>query len=149
MRRLDHREPGIPGAVLDTHSLYAELICDGIHVAPEFVRLWLGAKGEERAILVTDGISATGMPDGNYMLGELEVTVANGRCLSTCDLASGKQTLAGSVLSMDPAVANPQTFTGVGSEVLLSVDPQMRGSISTEGLIAAPGRSVYGDAKAQ
>jgi hypothetical protein len=83
MRCLDHREPGIAGVVLDTETLYAELICDGIHVAPEFVRMWLRAKGEERAILVTDGISATGMPDGNYMLGEFEVTVRDGRCLST------------------------------------------------------------------
>jgi N-acetylglucosamine-6-phosphate deacetylase len=112
MRRLDHREPGLCGVVLDTESLYAELICDGIHVAPEFVRMWLRAKGEDRAILVTDGISATGMPDGKYMLGELEVTVADGRCLSTSDLAKGVETLAGSVLTMDRAVANLQRFTG-------------------------------------
>ena len=112
MRRLDHREPGIAGVVLDTHSLYAELICDGVHVAPEFVRLWLRSKGEERAILVTDGISATGMPDANYLLGELEVTVKNGRCLLTSDLAKGTETLAGSVLTMDRAVANLRRFTG-------------------------------------
>jgi N-acetylglucosamine-6-phosphate deacetylase len=112
MRRLDHREPGIAGVVLDVASLYAELICDGIHVAPEFVRLWLRSKGEERAILVTDGISATGMPDANYMLGELEVTVKNGRCLLTSDLAKGTETLAGSVLTMDRAVANLRRFTG-------------------------------------
>jgi N-acetylglucosamine-6-phosphate deacetylase len=116
MRRLDHREPGIAGVVLDSDSLYAELICDGIHVAPEFIRLWLRAKGNERAILVTDGISATGMPDGHYMLGELEVTVADGRCLSTRDLASGIETLAGSVLTMDRAVANLQRFTGASLE---------------------------------
>jgi len=112
MRRLDHREPGIAGVVLDADSLYAELICDGIHVAPEFVRLWLRAKTEERAILVTDGISATGMPDANCMLGELEVTVKNGRCLLASDLANGVQTLAGSVLTMDRAVANLRSFTG-------------------------------------
>ncbi len=112
MRRLDHREPGIAGVVLDAESLYAELICDGIHVAPEFVRLWLLAKTEERAILVTDGISATGMPDANYLLGEVEVTVKGGRCLLTSDLANGVQTLAGSVLTMDRAVANLQCFTG-------------------------------------
>jgi N-acetylglucosamine-6-phosphate deacetylase len=41
MRRMDQREPGIAGVVLDAEALYAELICDGIHVAPEFVRLWL------------------------------------------------------------------------------------------------------------
>jgi N-acetylglucosamine-6-phosphate deacetylase len=112
MRRLDHREPGIAGVVLDAHSLYAELICDGVHVAPEFVRLWLRAKGEDRAILMTDGISATGMPDANYMLGELEVTVKNGRCLLTSSLADGIETLAGSVLTMDRAVANLRRFTG-------------------------------------
>ena len=112
MRRLDHREPGIAGVVLDAQNLYAELICDGIHVAPEFVRLWLRAKGEDRAILVTDGISATGMTDGNYLLGELEVTVSAGRCLLTSDLARGVETLAGSVLTMDRAVANVQRFTG-------------------------------------
>ncbi|MGP8260545.1 MAG: N-acetylglucosamine-6-phosphate deacetylase [Acidobacteriaceae bacterium] len=112
MRRLDHREPGIAGVVLDAESLYAELICDGIHVAPEFVRLWLRAKGEERAILMTDGISATGMPDANYLLGELEVTVKDGRCLLASDLANGVQTLAGSVLTMDRAVENLRRFTG-------------------------------------
>ncbi len=112
MRRLDHREPGIAGVVLDAESLYAELICDGIHVASEFVRLWLRAKGEERAILVTDGISATGMPDANYLLGELEVTVKDGRCLLTSDLANGVETLAGSVLTMDRAVANVCRYTG-------------------------------------
>jgi len=111
MRRLDHREPGIAGAVLDSENLCAELICDGIHVAPEFVRLWLRAKGEQRAILVTDGISATGMPDANYMLGELEVTVKNGRCMLASDLARGVETLAGSVLTMDRAVANLRRFT--------------------------------------
>ena len=111
MRRLDHREPGIAGIALDAENLYAELICDGIHVAPEFVRLWLRAKGEQRAILVTDGISATGMPDANYMLGELEVTVKNGRCMLASDLARGVETLAGSVLTMDRAVANLRRFT--------------------------------------
>jgi N-acetylglucosamine-6-phosphate deacetylase len=112
MRRLDHREPGIAGVVLDSDSLYAELICDGIHVAPEFVRLWLRAKGDARAILVTDGISATGMPDGNYTLGDFAVTVRNGRCLSANDLAAGIETLAGSILTMDRAVANLQRSTG-------------------------------------
>jgi N-acetylglucosamine-6-phosphate deacetylase len=112
MHRLDHREPGIAGVVLDDTNLYAELICDGIHVAPEFVRLWLRAKSESHAILVTDAISATGMPDGTYTLGNLEVSVANGRCLLASDLAAGKETLAGSVLTMDRAVANLQRLTG-------------------------------------
>ena len=45
MRALDHREPGIAGVVLDDAGMFAELICDGVHVAPEMVRLWLRAKG--------------------------------------------------------------------------------------------------------
>jgi N-acetylglucosamine-6-phosphate deacetylase len=107
MRPLDHREPGILGVVLDDRGLYAELICDGIHVAPELVRLWLRLK-HDRAILVTDAISATGMPDGPYTLAGLPVTVAHNRA----SLTDHPETLAGSVLTLDRAVANLQTFTG-------------------------------------
>ena len=112
MRRLDHREPGLAGVVLDEDQMWAELICDGVHVAPEFVRLWMRAKGEERGILVTDGISATGMPEGEYDLGGLTVAVGAGRCLLASDLARGVETLAGSVLTMDRAVENLRRFTG-------------------------------------
>ena len=112
MRSLDHREPGIIGTVLDDDQLFAELICDGIHVSPELVRLWLKAKGDESAILVTDSMSATGMPDGDYMLGTFRVTVANCHCYLADDLSHGTHTLAGSVLTMDRAVANLQAFTG-------------------------------------
>jgi N-acetylglucosamine-6-phosphate deacetylase len=105
MRPLDHREPGILGIVLDDDSLFAEIICDGVHVEPELVRLFLKAKGMHRAILITDGMSATGMPDGTYFLGGMEVRVADGRCL-----ANG--VLAGSVLTLDRAVANFARFTG-------------------------------------
>jgi N-acetylglucosamine-6-phosphate deacetylase len=105
MRSLDHRDPGILGIVLDDNRLYAELICGGIHVAPEMVRLWLKAKGSDRTILVTDSMSATGMPDGTYMLGSFEVTVSNGTCMSNGHLA-------GSVLTMDRAVANLLRMTG-------------------------------------
>ena len=112
MRALDHREPGILGIALDDDRLFAELICDGVHVAPPLVRLWLKAKGRDRAILVTDAMSAAGMPDGDYKLAGLAVHVANGRAELSEDLAQGKQTLAGSVLTLDRAVANVQSFTG-------------------------------------
>jgi len=110
MRALDHREPGIVGAILDDDSIFAELICDGIHVAPELIRLWLKIKGPHRGILVTDAMSATGMGDGSYSLGDFDVTVANGRALLSEDLAAGKETLAGSLLTLDHAVANLQHF---------------------------------------
>ncbi len=105
MRALDHREPGVAAVVLDDPTLYAELICDGIHVDPAMVRLFAKAKDPDRAILVTDGISATGMPEGRYMLGGLEVEVRDGRCLLD-------GVLAGSVLTMDRAVRNYAAYTG-------------------------------------
>lgn len=111
MRPLDHREPGILGTTLDDDRLFAELICDGVHAAPPLVRLWLRMKGHNRGILVTDAMSATGMPDGDYFLGGLAARVANGRALLADDLARGKETLAGSILTMDAAVSNLRRYT--------------------------------------
>jgi N-acetylglucosamine-6-phosphate deacetylase len=113
MRSLDHRDPGIAAYVLDNDELYAEMICDGIHVDPAMVRLFFKAKGGARAILVTDGMAATGMPDGRYKLGDLDVEVAHGRCTS----AGSPGVLAGSVLAMDQAVRNFSLFTGASLDV--------------------------------
>jgi N-acetylglucosamine-6-phosphate deacetylase len=112
MRPLAAREPGILGTVLTDDALYAEMICDGIHVAPEMVKLWWRAKGPERAILVTDAMSATGMPDGEYQLGGFAVQVANGR-------ATANGVLAGSVLTLDRALSNFMEFTGAPLEQAL------------------------------
>src|SRR5947209_11138431 len=79
-RAVDHREPGIVGAVLTEQALTADIIADGIHTSHAALKLFLAAKGPERAILITDAISATGMPEGAYKLGSLEVEVKNGRC---------------------------------------------------------------------
>lgn len=103
MRPLDHRDPGIIAEVLTDSAMTADIIVDGIHVAPAVVQLFLQAKGVERAVLITDAISATGMPDGRYQLGPLQVNVKDGKC--TMD---GK--LAGSVLTMDRAVRNVMQF---------------------------------------
>jgi N-acetylglucosamine-6-phosphate deacetylase len=107
MRRLDHRDPGVAAHVLDNDALFAEIICDGIHVDPAMVRLFFKAKGGEKSVLITDGMSATGMPDGHYKLGGLDVEVAHGQCTSG-------GALAGSVLTMDQAVRNFSLFSGAG-----------------------------------
>jgi N-acetylglucosamine-6-phosphate deacetylase len=104
MRPLDHRDPGIIGEVLTDDRLTADIIVDGIHVAPAIVKLFLQAKGCERAVLITDAISATGMPDGRYQLGPIEVDVRDGKCTSN-------GSLAGSVLTMDRAVRNAAQFS--------------------------------------
>jgi N-acetylglucosamine-6-phosphate deacetylase len=105
MRPLDHRDPGILGEVLTDRELTADIIVDGIHVAPEVVQLFLQAKGIERAVLITDAMAAAGMPDGTYQLGPIQVEVKGGKC--TVD---GR--LAGSVLEMDRAVRNVIQFAG-------------------------------------
>jgi N-acetylglucosamine-6-phosphate deacetylase len=120
MHSLDHRDPGIAAYVLDNDQLFAELICDGIHVDPTMIRLFFKAKGAQKPILITDGMSATDMPDGRYKLGDLEVDVSKGRC----SLAGAPGTLAGSVLTMDRAVRNFSAFTGAS----LAVSAQMAGS---------------------
>jgi N-acetylglucosamine-6-phosphate deacetylase len=103
MRPLDHREPGILGAVLTDSRLSADIIADGIHLDPAIVKLFAQAKGPEQTVLISDATSATGMPDGRYRLGSFEVEVHDGKCM-----ANGK--LAGSVLTLNRAVRNLARF---------------------------------------
>ena len=100
MRPFSHRDSGVIGAVLTSTDVTAELIADGVHVEEAAMRILLQAKGAGRVILISDGLSATGMPDGKYMLGKLEVTVSGGVCRN----AEGK--LAGSTLTLDRALRN-------------------------------------------
>jgi N-acetylglucosamine-6-phosphate deacetylase len=106
MRRLDHRDPGLLGAILTDRRVTADIIADGIHVAPIMVDLFVRCKGVYGAVLISDGISATGMPDGTYHLGSFEVELRDNRCES-----HGK--LAGSVLTLDRAVRNMMSFAKV------------------------------------
>jgi N-acetylglucosamine-6-phosphate deacetylase len=100
MRPFSHRDSGVIGAVLTSLDVTAELIADGVHVEDAAMRILLQAKGAGCVILVSDGISATGMPDGNYSLGKFEVIVADGVARN----AEGN--LAGSTLTLDRALRN-------------------------------------------
>jgi len=138
MRPLDHREPGILGTVLTNDNLYAELICDGIHTEPEIVRLWWRSKGPQRAILITDAMSAAGMPDGEYQLGGFAVHVQDGR-------ATARDVLAGSVLTLDRALFNFIKFTGASIEqalCLLSSNPAAMAGLAHRAGALAPGKSA-------
>jgi N-acetylglucosamine-6-phosphate deacetylase len=100
MRPFTHRDPGVIGAVLTTPEVTAELIADGIHVDEIAMKVLLQAKGAQGVVLISDGTSATGMPDGEYLLGGLKVTVNGGVCRN----AEGR--LAGSTLTLDRALRN-------------------------------------------
>lgn len=74
-----HRMPGVVGAVADSPHVNAELICDGVHIHPSVVRATFRMMGADRMILISDSMRATGMPDGKYLLGGLEVEVVGNR----------------------------------------------------------------------
>lgn len=135
MRPFSHHDPGIVGAVLTDGRVCAELICDGVHVDPAAVRLLVRAKGLERVILVTDSVSAAGMPDGKYRLGSFSVFVTGGVCRTE------EGNLAGSTATMDSNLRNLAAFTGASFESCLpcaTLNPaRLLGIEKQKGVIAA------------
>ena len=101
MRGFNHRDPGVVGAVLVNDNINAEIIFDKIHVHPEAVRLLFKAKGVDKVMCITDAMCATGLEDGKYKLGELDVYVKNNQARLVSNDA-----LAGSVLTLDRAFKN-------------------------------------------
>lgn len=129
MAPLHHREPGALGAVLDLPGLSCELICDGVHVDPVAMRLVLRAKGVSGTRLVTDAMSAAGMPDGEYRLGGRPVTVAGGRAV-----LAGGGSIAGSTLTMEQAVQNAVHLIGVSvQEAILMASTNSARLLGLEG----------------
>lgn len=100
MRGLHHREPGVVGAAMYHDELTTELIADGLHVHPVAMSILYRLKQADGLVLVSDGMRAVGMEDGDYDLGGLPVQMRGGEAR----LADG--TLAGSTLTLDQAVRN-------------------------------------------
>jgi N-acetylglucosamine-6-phosphate deacetylase len=132
MRPLQQRDSGVLGAVLTDQRVTAELIADGIHVDAGAMGILLAAKGAAEIILVSDGTSATGMPDGNYRLGTLSVNVSSGVCRD----AEGR--LAGSTLTLDRAA---RRMVSIGVPLVEAVrmatsQPAARIGLVTKGVLA-------------
>ncbi len=105
MRGLHHREPGVVGAALDSPA-HVELICDGVHVAPDVVRIAYQLKGPDRLVLVTDAMSAAGLGDGTYSFGGTRVTVRDGVA------RTDEGNLASSTITLLDALRNLMRMTG-------------------------------------
>ncbi len=99
-----HRAPGVIGAAADTPKAYAELICDGIHIDPAVIRSTFKLFGDDRMVLISDSMEATGKPDGVYSLGGQEVHVKG----NLATLADG--TLAGSATPLYQCMKNAVSF---------------------------------------
>jgi N-acetylglucosamine-6-phosphate deacetylase len=108
MPALHHRQPNLTTACLNEPSIRAEIVLDGIHVAPEMARLAANVKGRDGLILITDAMAAVGCPDGVYTLGDNQVRVEGDRCT----LMDGV-TIASSMLVMNKALGNAVRFTGM------------------------------------
>jgi N-acetylglucosamine-6-phosphate deacetylase len=135
MRPFSHRGTGVIGAVLTSPKVSAELIADGVHVDEAAMRMLVELKTPERVILVSDGISATGMPGGKYQLGMFEVKVSEGVARN----AEGK--LAGSTLTLDRALRNMVALGVPLSSALrmVTANPARQIGLGTRKGVLAPG----------
>lgn len=107
MPPLHHRKPGLVGAVLENPDVTANLIVDGIHLHPTIVRLIYRLKGWQRVVLVTDAMAGLGMPPGRYDLAG-QIVIVDEKSARLAD----RDTLAGSILTMNDALKNMVEFTG-------------------------------------
>lgn len=111
MPAFTHREPGVVGAVFDSKNVFAELICDGVHIHPSMVRATFAMLGADRICLISDSMRAAGMPDGSYTLGGLDVNVSG----KHATLASNGA-LAGSVTNLADCMRTAVKAMGIPLE---------------------------------
>lgn len=111
MPPFSHREPGVVGAACDKSECMVELICDGIHIHPSVIRATFKMFGDDRIILISDSMMATGMPDGEYSLGGQAVKVADHKATLVTDGA-----IAGSATNLMDCMRNIVKNMGIPLE---------------------------------
>ncbi|MBQ0913979.1 MULTISPECIES: N-acetylglucosamine-6-phosphate deacetylase [Streptomyces] len=108
MPPLGHRAPGPITALLEDERITVELINDGTHLHPAALQLAFHHAGAARVAFITDAMDAAGFGDGRYLLGPLEVEVADG----VARLVEGGS-IAGSTLTLDRAFKRAVTVDGL------------------------------------
>jgi N-acetylglucosamine-6-phosphate deacetylase len=138
MRPIDRREPGPIVALLEDDRITVELITDGVHVDPAIYRHVTRSAGADRVSLITDAMAAAGMADGEYWLGQLEVTVADGVAR-----VAGTQTIAGGTATMDRVFRFAVIHSGlprdealIGAVRQASINPARALGLPCTGLVA-------------
>lgn len=107
MRGLHHREPGALGAALMEDDLSVQIIADGHHLHPEFVRWVVEMKGAERCCLVTDGIGPMGISAGHCDYQDYQCTIQDGAVYGP------NGDLVGTTLTLLQIVQRAKKFTGL------------------------------------
>lgn len=115
MSKLHHREIGLVGAGLMDDAAMVELICDRIHLCDDMLQLIFKLKGIDKIALITDSVQASGMKDGDYVIGGLDVRVRDG----VARLAEDEAHLAGSTVRMHQALRNVHLVTGLPLSTLI------------------------------
>lgn len=143
MKGIHHRDPGAAGGALLHPDVTVELICDGIHVHPDLIRMVFDLKSSDRVAFITDCVSCAGCSDGDgYHLGELPVILRDGQVrLRTENGQPGG--LAGSTLTMRKAWINALACTGRTPEELLpafTLTPARQAGLEKEIGSIAPGK---------
>lgn len=136
MPPLEHRNPGVLGALLTDSRATLEFIVDGIHVHPAVIQLAIAARGMRDIALVTDAVAPAGLPEGKYEFVGQEVIVRDG----AVRLTNGS--LAGSILTLDRAVRNIVAFTKLGWPEAIAMATQIPARIA--GVGARKGNVVPG-----
>lgn len=92
MPAFNHRNPSVVGAALDNEEVFVELISDGIHIHPSMIRATFKMFGDDRVVLVSDGMMATGMENGTYELGGQKVTMKDRKAVLDDGTIAGSAT---------------------------------------------------------
>lgn len=77
MSPLHHRNPGAVGAVLIQQNMNCEIICDGVHVHPELVKLLLREKPISHVVMITDALKPTKQTSGKREANGVEATLSS------------------------------------------------------------------------
>lgn len=113
MPPLHHRSPGPLIAIFQAESVTAQVICDGVHIHPSVLKLAFRLLGPQRVIPITDGMQATGLPDGKYLYNGIQYEARDG----TARYKDG--TLIGTALGLSQLLQRLITFTGCPPDVAI------------------------------
>ncbi len=139
MNPYTHRAPGLVGAAADTRKAEVELICDGVHIHPAAVRTTFRIFGEERIILISDSMMATGLEDGDYSLGGQAVKVVG----NLATLQDG--TIAGSATNLMDCLRTAVLKMGIPMEAAVrcaAVNPAKSVGIYDQHGSITPGKAA-------